>query len=211
MCGWIEKITDTGVPVSLKHEIYSLPVQIPSVFLTEVKNKILFCLFQNLSALNWIGGRFEQWGIPQAWRTWILWLQSPQNWILSGKHIWYPFKVSWAIWVTLNVTKRSEKQIKSLVQNKLIGPSTPYSPIPNELLGREYFYICGWGSVWTDTWSEKMEHGFGSPESWSLVLALLWLWYLSKAFPWVGFSFYHLCSRAVDALWVCVGKHCSFV
>lgn len=91
---------------------------------------------------------------------------------------------------------------KSFVQNKVISSSNPYFPSLNELLGRECFF-CGRGPEWPDTRSEKMdqneEHGFGSPESWPQVLVLLWLWYLSKAVSWPGFSFFTCIVR--DCRW----------
>lgn len=118
LCDWIEKIIDAGIPVSLI--CWNL------LFLTEVKNKILFCVFQNLSTLTELSERFEWWGIllhrPEGPES--CGCKARRAEFLVGKHVLYlctlRIGVSWALWVTEHY---SEKQTKSLFPNKVIGSS----------------------------------------------------------------------------------------
>lgn len=152
--------------------------------------------------MYWIG--WKVWAVRHSslwarstWRTWILWLQSPRSRILSGKACVVSMYVKgWCFLGYLSNFEhyRSEKTNKNHCPEQGDWSFQPLLPSLNEFLGRDYFFLCGWGSVWPDTGSEKIEQneecGFGSPESWSLILALLWLWYLRKAVPWSDFSFF---------------------
>lgn len=61
---WLKSLCVTGLRKLLTLAFqFPLHIEIYSVFLTEVKNKIIFCLSQNLSTLTELSERFERWGI----------------------------------------------------------------------------------------------------------------------------------------------------